>query len=120
MGCARASGNRVASAQVLAIYRRSMDARCLRKEKRVLFRIRGRNTRSRARGQLEPPFSFCPFLPTRAGVESAHNKAEHGPSAGPTSQGEIMRRTVLVLGTILLACLGVRATVPQKRCDGIW
>jgi mono/diheme cytochrome c family protein len=62
----------------------------------------------RRSGDSEPPLSIHhSFLLARAGVESAQKQAELAHSAGPSSQEETMRRTLLVPGAILLASIGI-------------
>jgi mono/diheme cytochrome c family protein len=56
---------------------------------------------------------FNPFHPLSQGVESAQNQAELAHSAGPSRQEEIMRRTVLILSTILLASFGIANSEPN-------
>jgi mono/diheme cytochrome c family protein len=58
-------------------------------------------------------FILNPFLPARAGVESAQNQAELAHSAGPSCQEEIMRGTVLVLSAILLVSFEIANSEPS-------
>jgi mono/diheme cytochrome c family protein len=57
---------------------------------------------------------FDAFLLDSQGVESAQNQAELAHSAGTSCQEEIMRRSVLVLSTILLACFWISYAKPNS------
>jgi mono/diheme cytochrome c family protein len=56
---------------------------------------------------------FDSFLPLPAGVESVQNQAELAHSAGPYDQEEAMRRTLPVVGAILLASFGLSFAKPN-------
>jgi mono/diheme cytochrome c family protein len=58
-------------------------------------------------------YFFNPFHSLSQGVESGQNQAELAHSAGPSCQEEIMRRTVLVLGTMLLVSFGISYAKPN-------
>src|SRR5216683_911012 len=114
MDCARACANRAGSARALVRHGRNAGAPFRPKGRHncCLLQDRGQNSSLPASSKF-PAVAvplFDPFLPLPAGVESAQKQAERAPSAGPSSQEEAMRRSLLVVGVFLLASFGISTT----------